>query len=333
MNRLYPLKFNPIFKEKIWGGDKMRTKLNMDFSPLANCGEAWVLSGVEGEQSVVSNGFLEGNELNELVEVYMQDLVGDYVFEKYGIEFPVLIKFIDSRDWLSIQVHPDDELAARRKLGNGKTEMWYVLDADQDAALISGFNQPLEREKFLHHLNNKSLKEVLNFEEVRKGDVFYMPAGRVHALGPGVFLAEIQQTSDTTYRIFDWDRMQADGTFRQLHAEQALEAIDFEVQEDYKTHYDQKENETGKLVDCPYFTTNLLKFNKALVKDYTQLESFVVYVCINGSFKLVYRDGSMQLRKGEVVLIPAELKKISLIPTPEAEILEIYQPRMFDQKN
>ncbi|MDZ7742279.1 MAG: type I phosphomannose isomerase catalytic subunit [Bacteroidota bacterium] len=330
MNRLYPLKFNPIFKEKIWGGDKMRTQLNMDFSPLANCGEAWILSGVEGEESVVSNGFLQGNQLDELIEVYMQDLVGDFVFEKHGLVFPVLIKFIDSRDWLSIQVHPDDELAARRGLGNGKTEMWYVLDANQDAKLISGFNQKIDRGKYLHHLNNKKLKEILNFEQVSKGDVFYMPAGRVHALGPGVFLTEIQQTSDTTYRIYDWDRMQADGTFRKLHTEQALEAINFEVQDDYKTHYEHKENETGKLVDCPYFTTNILKFNNALVKDYTQLESFVVYVCTAGSFKLVYRDGSMQVGRGEVVLIPAELKKISLIPTQEAEILEVYQPRLFD---
>ncbi len=333
MNRLYPLKFNPIFKEKIWGGDKMRTMLNMDFSPLANCGEAWVLSGVEGDESVVSNGFLEGNQLDELIEVYMQDLVGDYVFEKHGIEFPVLIKFIDSRDWLSIQVHPDDDLAARRRLGNGKTEMWYVLDADQDAELISGFIQSLEKEKFLYYLKNKKLKEVLNFEKVQKGDVYYMPAGRVHALGPGVFLAEIQQTSDTTYRIYDWDRMQADGTFRKLHAEEALEAINFSVLENYKTPYQSKTNETGKLVDCPYFTTNILSFNRAIAKDYTQLESFVVYLCTAGSFKLVYRDGSMQVNRGEVVLIPAELKKISLIPKRKAEILEVYQPRMFDKEN
>ncbi|MCF8230098.1 MAG: class I mannose-6-phosphate isomerase [Bacteroidales bacterium] len=331
MNRLYPLKFKPIFKEKIWGGDKMRKRMNMDFSPLTNCGEAWVLSGVQGYQSVVSNGFLEGNQLDELIEVYMQDLVGDYVFEKHGIEFPVLIKFIDSRDWLSIQVHPDDELAAKRKIGNGKTEMWYVLDADQGAELISGFNRKLDKNEYMHHLRNKSLREILNFEEVEKGDVFYMPAGRVHALGPGVFLTEIQQTSDITYRIYDWNRMQADGTFRELHTKEALEAIDFSMADKYKTDYQHKENETSRLVDCPYFTTNIIRFNKGIKKDYTQLESFVAYVCTEGDFELHYRDGSIAVAKGEVVLIPAELKKISIIPLQEAEILEIYQPRLFDR--
>lgn len=324
MNRLYPLKFKPIFKDKIWGGDKMKSKLGMDFSPLPNCGEAWILSGVEGNQSIVTNGFLAGNELNELVEVYMEDLVGDNVFEKHGTEFPILIKFIDSRDWLSIQVHPDDKLAKKRKLGNGKTEMWYVLDAEPDAELISGFGRKVDKNIYVKHLEEKTLKEIMNIEKVNKGDVFFMPAGRVHALGPGVFLAEIQQTSDTTYRIYDWDRVQPDGTFREIHTKEALDAIDFTLHEDYKSKYQPKENETVKLATCPYFTTNLLQLDQAILKDYSELDSFVVYICTDGKFTLGYRDGEVDMVKGDVVLIPAELNEIKLFPQPKSELLEVF---------
>jgi mannose-6-phosphate isomerase len=324
MNRLYPLKFRPIFKDKIWGGNKLKTKYGMDFSPLPNCGEAWLMSGVEGDPSIVNNGFLEGNELNELVEVYMQDLVGDTVFEKHGTEFPLLFKVIDSHDWLSIQVHPDDELAQKRKIGNGKTEMWYVLDADKDAQLISGFNQVIDKDVYIRNLQNKKLKEILNFEEVEKGDVFYIPAGRVHALGPGVLLAEIQQTSDTTYRIYDWDRIQPDGTFREMHTVEAMEAIDFEFHKDYKTNYERKENASSKLVSSPYFTTNLISIQQGLSKDYSQLDSFVAYLCTDGDFSLEYRDGAIPVSKGEAVLIPAELETIKIIPKVFAEILEVY---------
>ena len=237
MNSLYPLKFKPIFKDKIWGGQKIKSSLKMDFGDLPNCGEAWMMSGVEDNPTIVENGFLAGNELNEIVEVYMGELVGDKVFDQFGNEFPLLIKFIDSNDWLSIQVHPDDFLARKRNIGFGKTEMWYMLDATDDAELIAGFNKKTDKDEYLQHLENKTLKEILNFEKVEKGDVFYIPAGRVHALGPGCLLAEIQQTSDTTYRIYDWDRIDAAGMFRELHTEEALDAIDFEFHESYKTEY------------------------------------------------------------------------------------------------
>ncbi len=324
MNRLYPLKFKPIYKDKIWGGEKMRTLFGMDFSPLPNCGEAWLLSGVKDNQSVVENGFLAGNELNELVEVYMEDLVGDDVFEKHGNVFPILVKLIDSKDWLSIQVHPDDDLARKRKIGSGKTEMWYVINAEENAQLISGFSKKIDKETYLNHLENKSLKEILNFENVKSGDVFFIPSGRVHALGPGVFLAEIQQTSDITYRIYDWDRIQPDGTLRKLHTDEALDAIDFKIYDDYRTYYKKKKNETAELVSCNYFTTNLIDLDKALAKDYSQLSSFVLYLCIEGSVDIDYGYGKIQCKKGDVILIPAEIKQVKILPKPHTKLLEVF---------
>lgn len=324
MNKLYPLKFKPILKDKIWGGERIKTELRIDFSPLPNCGEAWVLSGVKGFQSVVENGWLAGNELNELVEVYMEDLVGDDVFEEYGTEFPVLIKFIDAKDWLSIQVHPDDELAAKRKIGRGKTEMWYIIDADEDAELISGFNRKVDKETYLEYLKNKKLKEILNFEKVNKGDVFFMPAGRVHALGPGVMLAEIQQTSDTTYRIYDWDRIQPDGTYRELHTDEALGAIDFNVYTDYKTHYKKEKNKTSNLVECRYFTTNLIDMNEGIKKDLRLIDSFIAYVCMEGEVELKHTEGKTEIGPGEVILVPAVTSEISILPKKPSKLLEVY---------
>ena len=289
MNKLYPLKFKPIFKDKIWGGQKINKVLEKDFSPLPNCGEVWVLSGVEDNQTVIENGFLEGNDLNEIVDVYMGDLVGDKIFQKFGVEFPILIKFIDANDWLSIQVHPDDELAWQRHNSSGKTEMWYIFDAEKNAELISGFSKKLDKESYQKHLENKTLKSVMNFEKVKKGDVYYMPAGRVHALGPGILLAEIQQTSDVTYRIYDWDRIDEAGMMRDIHTEEALDAIDFKIQENYQTDYSPKQNATVKLVESPYFTTNLIHLTKPLKKDYSELDSFVIYVCAEGDFDLDQR--------------------------------------------
>lgn len=324
MKLLYPLKFTPIFKEKVWGGQKMQSALGLDFSPLPNCGEAWVLSGVPGAQSVVSNGFLEGNELNDLVEIYMDDLVGEKAFERFPDQFPILVKFIDSNDWLSIQVHPDDALAAKRKIGNGKTEMWYILNADRDAELIAGFSKPVNQKVYLDHLEQKRLKEILNVERVERGDVFYMPAGRVHALGPGVLLAEIQQTSDTTYRIYDWDRVDSQGKSRELHTDLALEAIDFTVAESYRTPYARLTNQTVPLVECPAFTTNLIEFDHGIEKQLEYLDSFVIYLCTEGECTLQYLQGMETLKKGEVILIPAVMDHLFLVPKPTARLLEIF---------
>ena len=324
MNKLYPLIFKPIFKEKIWGGQKIKTVLGKDFSPLPNCGEVWVLSGVENNQTVIENGFLVGNDLNEIVEVYMGDLLGDKIFQRFGNEFPILIKFIDANDWLSIQVHPDDGLAWKRHNSLGKTEMWYIFDAEKDAELISGFSTKLDKESYQKHLENKTLKSVMNFEKVKNGDVYYMPAGRVHALGPGILLAEIQQTSDVTYRIYDWDRIDEAGMMRDLHTEEALDALDFQVYDNYKTNYDPQLNTTVKLVESPYFTTNLIHLSKPIKKDYSELDSFVIYVCAEGKFELKNDDQKYSITKGEALLLPAILDQVEIYPSPETKILEVY---------
>ncbi len=299
--------------------------MNLDFSPLTRCGEAWLLSGVPESPSIVANGFLAGNELNELLEVYMYDLVGDEIYEKYGNEFPVLIKLIDAHDWLSIQVHPDDELAAKRKIGRGKTEMWYILDTEGQAKLISGFNREVSREEYIKSVKENTLPGILNFEEVGKGDVFFMPAGRIHALGPGVLMAEIQETSDTTYRIYDWDRTDAEGNSRELHIEEALDAIDFGIHEKYRTDYPREEEKSVRLASCEHFTTNLITLrDHAMQKDYSSLDSFVALLCIEGKAIIQHIGKQYGLSAGELILLPAFIDNVLINPLAKTRLLEVY---------
>lgn len=326
MNDLYPLKFNPIFKEKIWGGNKIHTVFGMDYAPLPNCGEAWVLSGYGDEISVVNNGFLAENQLDELIGVYMGDLVGEAVFEKYGTRFPLLIKILNASDWLSIQVHPDDKLAEARHQDSGKTEMWYVIDAEPEAELISGFNREMDAEKYLSHLNNGSILEIMNYEKVHNGDVYFMPSGRVHALGPGLLIFEIQQTSDLTYRIYDFNRVDDKGKPRQLHTELALDALDFTKHKNYKTEYTPAFNKTVPVVESTYFNTSLIDFGIPVVKDYSGLDSFVILQCAEGNCTIEYEGGSESLKAGEVLLIPAIMEHIKIVPHCKTKILEIYFP-------
>jgi mannose-6-phosphate isomerase len=324
MQSLYPFKLKPIFKDKIWGGQKIRQHLQLDFGNLPNCGEAWLVSGVDGNPTIISNGYLAGNELNEIVEVFMGDLVGDRVYDRFGDVFPILVKVIDSNDWLSIQVHPDDALAQKRGTGYGKTEMWYVMQADENAELICGFNRPTDEKSYLEHLNSGKLKEIMNFEKVNQGDVFFIPAGRVHALGPGTVIAEIQQTSDTTYRIYDWDRIDHSGQMRELHTEEALEAIDYKMHESYKTPYRTTENQTEKVISSDFFTTNILQFSEAIRKDYSDLDSFVILLCTEGSFELKWEDQSYLIKKAETILLPNLIKEIELFPAEKCTLLEVY---------
>jgi mannose-6-phosphate isomerase len=324
MAGLYPLKFTPIFLEKIWGGNRIKKVLGKDYD-LPNCGESWELSAVEGNVSVVQNGFLKGNNLTELVEVYMGDLVGDKIYKKFGIEFPLLFKFIDANDDLSIQVHPNDELAAERHNAYGKTEMWYVIHAEKGALINSGLNRALTREEYTEYLENGKLTEILCFDETFPGDVFFIPAGRIHAIGKGILLAEIQQTSDVTYRIYDYERRDKEGVIRELHNDLALDAIQFTYQDEYKTKYEAEVNKSSEIVSCPYFTTNVLRFNQKLEKDFFQLDSFVVYMNLKGRFSIEFETGEEVVEQGETVLIPASLETFSLIPlTPEVETLEVY---------
>lgn len=325
MEGLYPLKFTPIYKDKIWGGNKIKSVLNKDFGSLPNCGESWELSGVEGNVSVVSNGYLGGNSLEELIEVYMGDLVGDNIYETYGTEFPLLIKFIDANDDLSIQVHPDDEMAAERHNSYGKTEMWYVMQADKGAKLQSGFNQPVDQEKYLEKLEKVELTDILNFEEVTAGDVFFIPAGRVHAIGKGILLAEIQQTSDITYRIYDYDRRDDKGNTRELHTDLALDAIDYTLFPEYKSNYEVKANESVELASCQYFTTNVLELTEVVDKDYNKLDSFVIYICMEGELVVETEAGTELVQMGETILIPASIENVHLKPvTASAKLLEVY---------
>lgn len=325
MSGLYPLKFKPIYLDKIWGGNRLKTTLNKDFGNLPNCGESWEFSGVEGLVSVVDNGFLAGNNLQDLVEIYMGDLVGDKVYKKFGEEFPLLIKFIDAQEDLSIQVHPNDELSKKRHNAYGKTEMWYVVEAENGALINSGFNQEVTKEKYLEYFNKGKLTDLLCFEKINAGDVFFIPAGRVHAIGKGILLAEIQQTSDVTYRIFDYDRKDENGNERELHTELALDTIDFSYLDEYKTKYEIIKNKSLEIVSCEYFTTNILNFNKAVEKDYNQLDSFVIYVNLEGDFEIEYEQGTVRVKKGETVLIPASLETFRLKPlVKEVKTLEVY---------
>ena len=256
----------------------------------------------------------------------MGDLAGDSVYDVFGNEFPLLIKFIDAHDKLSVQVHPDDDLAFSRHGGQGKTEMWYVLEAGENSQLINGFNRKLTPEEYQKSCLEGKLTEILNFIPAKKEDVFFIPSGRVHAIGEGIMLAEIQQASDITYRIYDFDRKDSSGKPRELHTEQALEAIDYDFHEDYRTKYTPKMNQTVNAVNCKYFVTNVFRFNMPIEKDYPEIDSFVVYLCTEGKCKIEYDDerNFITLEKGETVLIPAMIKNLCFYPEKETNLLEVY---------
>ena len=321
---LYPLKFRPILKDVIWGGTRLRDLLGKPCQ-TETCGESWEISAVEGNISVVENGFLQGNNLQELIEIYMGELVGDHIFEKFGLEFPLLIKFIDARDLLSIQVHPDDDLARARHNAYGKTEMWYILEAEENAKLISGFRQAISKEIYLDHLKRKTLPEILNYEKVKAGDVFFMPAGRVHSIGTGILLAEIQETSDITYRIYDWDRTDASGKGRELHTELAVDAIVYNDPERHRMDYVNENNSRMTVVDSPWFTTGVINLDQAVEKDFNFIDSFVIYMCVGGRVTFEYaKDPGITVRMGETVLIPASLKSLTIRPEGKSTLLEIF---------
>ena len=325
MASLYPLKFTPILKEKIWGGNKIETILKHDIRPMNNCGESWEVSGIVDDESVVANGFLAENNLNELMEIYLTDLVGEKNYEKYGLGFPLLIKFIDAQDNLSVQVHPDDDFAQEHYGQNGKTEMWHVIQADEGAGLYVGFNQKITAQQYMDAVENGTLEDYLKFYPVSAGDTFMIPAGTVHAIGKGVLLAEIQQPSDITFRIYDWNRVDENGVGRELHTEEAFEAIHSERNlDDFQVHYKHEKNKTVTLVHSPYFNTNLLEMDMQVDKSFVQLDSFVIYMCLEGSAFLVSGDSKERLETGEVVLIPAEIDQLQIIPDPKAKLLEVY---------
>ncbi len=317
--KLYPLQFEPILKERIWGGTKLKTYLN---KPITSdiTGESWEISTVENDVSVIANGFLKGKSLNDVINELPKAVLGTKVYEQFGKQFPLLFKYLDAREDLSIQLHPNDALAQKRHNSFGKTEMWYVMQADADARLIVGFKEKSSPEAYLKHIHDKTIVDILDAKKVKQGDVFFLETGTIHAIGAGIVIAEIQQTSDITYRIYDFDRVDANGNHRELHVDLSLEAINYETIEAQK-FYSKTENVANTVVDCRYFTTNFIPLDgtTTIIKQGT---SFTVYMCVDGDFQLTIDNQVYGYKKGDTVLLPAILTHFEL--SGKASILEIY---------
>lgn len=315
----YPLQFVPIFKERIWGGTKLKSELNKAITSN-NIGESWEISSVENDVSIVANGSFKGKDLNALVGDYPVEILGTKVYATYGKQFPLLFKYLDAREDLSIQVHPNDELAMKRHHSFGKTEMWYVMQSDQEASLIVGFKEKESPEQFLKNVQNKSLLDILDRKKVHKGDAFLLNTGTIHAIGAGNLIAEIQQTSDLTYRIYDFDRLDTHGNQRELHLDLALDAINYDTVDAQKT-YAELQNVANEMVHCQYFTTNFFPLTGSVALHKTAA-SFTVYMCVEGDFHLIANEIEYKYRKGDTILIPAALTDFQL--NGQATLLEIY---------
>jgi len=329
---LYPIKFKPQLKEKVWGGSQLALQLGKEGN--GNIGESWEISGVKDNVSVVSNGILKGRSLTELLEQYHEELLGKRVAERFGNEFPLLFKFIDAREDLSVQLHPNNAVAKERHNSFGKTEMWYVLNTEKDARLILGFNREMDKSTYLKYLSEGNIIDILHSEKVSEGDAFFITPGTVHAIGAGVLLAEIQQTSDITYRIYDWDRPGTDGKMRELHTDLALDVIDF-GSANTKMDFFEIDNKPVTVCSSVYFEVNSLRLTQDFQKDISKIDSFIVYMCVKGraiinseensvsSFKALVKGE--QLIKGETLLVPACANHVSF-ETKGATLLEVYVP-------
>jgi mannose-6-phosphate isomerase len=318
-NQLYPLQFYPIFKDRIWGGEKLKRLLNKPI--LSNTiGESWELSTVKGDESRIANGSWKGLLFTDIINEFPIAILGTAVYERFGKQFPLLLKYLDAKEDLSVQVHPDDKLAKERHNSFGKTEMWFVVQADTDARLIVGFKEAINATSYLESLKNKTLLNTLNQIQVHQGDAFLIEAGTVHAIGAGTVIAEIQQTSDVTYRLYDFDRLDAEGNSRELHVELALDAINY-TKVANKIHYNTNKNQNNAIVDCPYFTTDFLHLDGS-IKVHKSGESFTAYMCIEGNFEVVVNEQKYSYCKGDTFLIPAALTDFEL--SGKASILEIY---------
>lgn len=327
MSSLYPIRFRPVLKETLWGGSALKERFRKKAAAGARIGESWEITGMPGASSVVANGFLRDNSLEEIAEVYMDELLGESVYEKYGIEFPLLIKLIDANDKLSIQVHPDDRIAAERHHAWGKTEMWYVLDAKPGAVIYTGFRKRITKEEYLDHLATGKVGELINVTPVSSGDVFFIPAGMVHAIGAGVMLAEIQQTSDVTYRIYDWDRVDASGNPREMHTALALDAINFNIDSNNLIRKEPVLNKTVLLAESQYFRTSLIMFDSPIIKDYSLTDSFVIYICTSSMVVIECLGHREEISAGETLLIPASADSVTIIPRGTATLIEVFVPQ------
>ena len=321
---LYPLKFFPILKPKLWGGNRIKKYHAHNVSDMEHIGESWDISAVPGDESIVMNGFLADNNLEEVLEIYMGELVGDAVYARYGNDFPLLVKLIDAHDKLSIQVHPNDELALNRHDCSGKNEMWYVMDATDDAFIIAGFKEKIDKESYLKHVNEHSLEQALQRYSVKRGDVFYVPAGCVHSIGGGCLILEVQQSSDITYRIYDYNRLQDDGTPRELHTDEALDAIDFSCVKSQQIIPEPISAIRSRLIEGNCFTANLMIIDTPTFYDLSALSSFVILTCVEGKVSCLDGDERMELAMGESMLIPAMMESLTIEPIEGSKLLEVY---------
>lgn len=319
---MQPIKFNPLLKSTLWGGNKIIPFKHLD-SNQENVGESWEISGVPNNETIVSDGQFKGQKLNDVVATLKDKLVGTANYKRFGNEFPLLIKFIDARQDLSIQVHPTDEIAKQQGKERGKTEMWYIMDSDADAKLYSGLKMQITPEQYKEMVENDTICDALAQYKVKADDCFFLPAGRIHAIGTGCFLAEIQQTSDVTYRIYDFKRKDKDGNYRQLHTQEASECINYNVEKDYRTEYTPKKNEGVNLVNCPYFNTAVYDLDEPMTLDYSELDSFVILIGIKGEGTIKDNEGNeTSLKMGETILIPATTQSLKVEGT--VKFLETY---------
>lgn len=319
---MQPIKFQPLLKQTLWGGDKIVTFKHLD-SQLENVGESWEISGVKDNETIVKEGPLKGKSLNEVVAELKDRLVGKENYQRFGDEFPLLIKFIDARQDLSIQVHPNDEIAHKQGKPHGKTEMWYLMESEPGAKLYCGLKKQITPDQYKEMVDNDTICDALAQYEVKEGDCFFLPAGRIHAIGPGCFLAEIQQTSDVTYRIYDYKRKDKNGNYRELHTKLAAESINYQVENDYRTHYVGRLNKGVSLVQCPYFCTAVYDLNEPMTLDYSELDSFVILIGLKGEGRITDNEGNeVSIMAGDTLLIPATTETLSVSGT--IKFLETY---------
>ena len=319
---MQPIKFQPLLKQTLWGGDKIVTFKHLD-SQLENVGESWEISGVKDNETIVKEGPLKGKSLNEVVAELKDRLMGKENYQRFGDEFPLLIKFIDARQDLSIQVHPNDEIAHKQGKPRGKTEMWYLMESEPGAKLYCGLKKQITPDQYKEMVDNDTICDALAQYEVKEGDCFFLPAGRIHAIGPGCFLAEIQQTSDVTYRIYDYKRKDKNGNYRELHTKLAAESINYQVENDYRTHYVGRLNKGVSLVQCPYFCTAVYDLNEPMTLDYSELDSFVILIGLKGEGRITDNEGNeVSFMAGDTLLIPATTETLSVSGT--VKFLETY---------
>lgn len=321
--RIYPLKFQPILKEKVWGGNKLNALLNKTTN-AQNIGESWEISDVDGNVSEVANGVYKGTSLTHLLNFYKEDFLGVENYQNFGPRFPLLIKFLDANSNLSVQVHPDDKMAKKYHQSLGKTEMWYIMDSEENAEIIMGVTEQCSSPKLLSHMNAKNINALCNSEKTQKGDCYFIPAGKIHALGAGVLAAEIQQTSDITYRLYDWDRRDQTGKKRELHTQMAIEATQLS-QGASKQEYELEPNELVSLVECDFFSTHILHVDGRFTRDYSKLDSFVILMCVEGTAAITTENFTETIIVGETILLPALCKEIEL-QSKGARFLEVHIP-------